>query len=175
MGKIFGTVAIIACLTLLMGCAQGVSQEEYDRVVDELSQVTSELDQAKQELGEAQRELAAAQGLIQKDFKAIQSQYDSLEPLIEIALIRIENQRDYHLWQMGKITRTEYMSRASKLWAKAETCLVQIGNKEFTQKLTTAWFAPWDGENDRLWAEANSLHLDLAKQALQVFSEKLGQ
>jgi hypothetical protein len=165
----------VVFLLILTSCAPGVSREEYDRVVTELTQVTSELNGVKQELEQARQQPLATQGSTQEDFKAIQSQYASLEPLIEIALIRIENERDYQLWKVGKTTQAEYFSQTSKLWTKADTCLTQIGNKEFTQKLTAAWFEPWGQDNDRLWAEANSLHLDLAQQALQVFSEKLGQ
>ena len=169
--------AILLTICLLVptsGCAAGVSQEEYDQLESELAQVTAELDQTKQDLAAARQEAAAAEeeaGALQ----AVRSLWPSVEPLVQIALIRIENQRDYHLWQTGEITQMEYFSRTSQLWAKVNACLGEIGNEEFAEKLEAAWFEPWGGDNDRLWAEANSLHLSLAQEALGELSNKLGK
>jgi steroid delta-isomerase-like uncharacterized protein len=61
MSKKFVVLIGVAFLLILAGCAPGVSSEEYDSVVTELTQVTSELNGVEQELEQARQQLLAAQ------------------------------------------------------------------------------------------------------------------
>lgn len=152
-GKILRTATTIACLTLLIGCTQGVSKEQYDRVANELSQVTSQLNQAKQELEETQKELAAAKEATQAPGE-LRDTTQSFEPKVQLMLLLLENYRDYNLWKAGKILESEYFLRATNIWSKIENTLKTIGDEQFKQKFTKAWFEP-SGSKDkaRLWEE----------------------
>ncbi|MGB8706969.1 MAG: hypothetical protein WCD72_03330 [Dehalococcoidia bacterium] len=151
-GKILRTATTIACLTLLIGCTQGVSKEEYDRVANELSQVTSQLNQAKQELEETQKELAAAKEATQAPGELRELQ--SFEPKVQLMLLLFENQRDWSLRQAGTIEQLELNSRAAISWSKIENTLETIGDEQLKQKFTKAWWEnPESKDKQRLWVE----------------------
>ncbi len=174
--NLLGAIGLAICLLIVTtSCTSGVSQEEYDQLKSELAQVSMELEQTTAELAKAQEEAAAAQKALQDPLQPVQALWASLEPLVEIGLLRLENQKDYNLRELGEITHSEFRTRAGVIWVKISACLAEIGNEELTEKLAAAWFEPWGGDNDRLWAEANSLHLSLAEEALENLSKKLGQ
>ncbi len=168
-------IFLTTCLLILTSsCASGVPQEEYDQLESQLAQVTTELNQTKEELAAAQEEAAAAQKALQDPLQPVQALWESFEPLVEIGLLRFENQRDYNLRELGEITHSDYRSRALAIWVKITGCLTEIGSEELTEKLTKAWYEPWGGDNDRLWREYNDLYLSLTEDALQELSQKLG-
>ena len=172
--NLLGAIGLAICFSILTtSCTSGVSQEEYDQLKSQLAQVSTELEQTKAELAKVQEEATAAQKALQEPLEPVRASWESVQPLVQIALLRIENQTDWHVREAGDITPSEYYRRATKLWAKIDACLGEIGNEDFADKLEAAWFG--GGDKHRLWDEANSLHLSLAEEALGEFSNKLGK
>ena len=138
----------------MIGCTQGVSKEEYDRVANELAQVTSQLNQAKQELEETQKELAAAKEATQA-LGELRDTVQSFEPKMQLMLLLFENMRDYNLWQGGTIIQSEFFMRATNIWSKIENTLKTIGDEKLKQKFTKGWFLPSESKKERgeVWGE----------------------
>ena len=71
---------------LMTSCASSVSQEEYDRVSNELSAVQSQLASLENKLAECESKQAEYDELVQRyetldsEYKKLQAKYDSMQP-----------------------------------------------------------------------------------------------
>jgi len=105
----------------------------------------------------------------------LQEAWRSLEPLAEIELLLEENIRDSLLEQAEEISESEYYARTANVSEKINAALDKLGNEDFTEKLTAAWFKPWGAEKTKLWVELMDLYQNLFTRAMEDFSQKLNQ
>ena len=170
---LFAAAVLITCLLVLSAsCASGVSREDYDQVESDLARVTAELDQIREEIEATREETATAREAL----SSAQVSWQTLEPLMEIQPILVQNSKDYHQLQLGEITQEEYNARVKALWAKAELCLIKIGDEELTDSLIRMWFEPIGSNKKRVFvAEFCDQHYRLTKKDMEDLSHKLGE
>ena len=178
-------MALVLPALLLASC--GIPQEEYNAVVAErdaayadLAKVQSNLAKAQSELETAQSDLAAANsqvsslqseiGHAEEQIVAASSAWSSLKPKIELTLSLMENDVTWARYELKEINDSELSRQVGHQWGVITVCLDEIGDDEFAEVITDAWYAEADKKGLQLACEAYTMLISLTEEAMASLS-----
>jgi hypothetical protein len=157
MKSVFVGLIVILCAGFL-SCAPSVSVEKYDGLKAELQAANADLTGARQQLD------------------TVSAKWKTLQSLIELQLILMENFESRYLFRQGKIGQSEYASRATDQWGRINKELSNTNDPELATRFKSAWFSKSDSEEyNQLWAEALDKYIGVTRDYVSDLSGSLNK
>ena len=187
-------IVMVLVLPTLLLASCGIPQEEYNAVVAERDAAYADLAKAQSDLAKAQSNLAKAQSELetaQSDLAAANSQvsslqseighaeeqivaassaWSSLKPKMELTLSLMESDVTWWRYELKEINDSELSRKVGHQWGVITVCLDEIGDDEFAEVITDAWYAEGDEKGFQLACEAYTMLISLTEEAMASLS-----
>lgn len=178
-------MALVLPALLLASC--GIPQEEYNAVVAEkdaanadLAKVQSNLAKVQSELETVQNDIIAANsqisslqseiGQLEEQIAAASSAWSSLKPKMELTGNLMENQLTWWRYELKEIDDLELSRQVGHQWGVITVCLDEIGDDEFAEVMTDAWYAEAGKKGLQLGYEAYAMLISLCEEDMASLS-----
>lgn len=142
-------MAILMLLILLTGCAQSISQEQYNSLQSELKTTKEQLTATKAELETLKTQIASTKDPLE----TTRQTWSAMIPYLNLYVLLMENQESWLLKDAGKILASEFNIQTMDQSTRFKDLLNKIDNADFVSKAKFAWYDSQGKDKSAAWAD----------------------